>query len=171
MPLTYATQLARSANAPVGVALGEHLGRFDHVAGINILGECLPSAANRLELSDELDARGLPKPRVHFSAGRNEQRLTAHGERTMRAIWSAAGAKDVWAFPRFAHVIGTCRMGASREHAVVDADGRAFDVPGLHICDNSVFPSALSVNPALLIMALSLRTADRFIARHRSRND
>ncbi len=31
-------------------------------------------------------------------------------------------------------------------------------------CDNSVFPSALSVNPALTIMALSLRTADRFLA-------
>ena len=31
------------------------------------------------------------------------------------------------------------------------------------IVDNSVFPSALSVNPALTIMALSLRTADRFL--------
>ena len=29
---------------------------------------------------------------------------------------------------------------------------RAFDVPNLYICDNSVFPSALSVNPALTII-------------------
>ena len=61
---------------------------------------------------------------------------------------------------------GPCR-GRSGDDAVVDRDGRAFDVPNLYICDNSVFPSALSVNPALTIMALSLRTADKFLERHK----
>ena len=164
MPVTYATQLARSGQRLFGDALGAHLARYDHVAGINILGECLPSATNRVELSDELDARGMPKPRVYFSAGPNERRMTAHADRTMRDIWSAAGAKDMWAFQRFAHIIGTCRMGDDREASVVDRDGRAHDVPGLFVCDNAVFPSALSANPALTIMALSLRTADRFLA-------
>jgi choline dehydrogenase-like flavoprotein len=32
------------------------------------------------------------------------------------------------------------------------------------ICDNSTFPSALSANPGLTQMALSLRTADRLLA-------
>ena len=169
MPVTYATQLARSGGASTGAALGAHLARFDHVAGINILGECLPSASNFVELSDELDGRGLAKPRIRFSAGTNERRLTAHAERTLRAIWAAAGAHDAWAFPRFAHLIGTCRMGANRDDAVVDAEGRAFDVAGLYVCDNSIFPSALSANPALTIMALSLRTADRFLARNGAR--
>ncbi len=63
--------------------------------------------------------------------------------------------------------IGTCRMGNDPDSAVVDADGRAFDVPNLYIMDNSIFPSALSVNPALTIMALSLRAADRFLGRSR----
>jgi choline dehydrogenase-like flavoprotein len=58
-------------------------------------------------------------------------------------------------------------MGNDEDHAVVDPDGQAFDVPNLVICDNSVFPSALSANPALTIMALSLRTADRFLERSR----
>lgn len=165
MPVTYASQLARSGQGLFGGAMGDHLARFDHVAGINILGECLPYERNFVELSNERDARGLPKPRVHFSAGENEQRLTVHAERTMRAIWQAAGAHNVWSFQRFAHVIGTCRMGTDPSKAVVDADGRVFDLPGLTICDNSVFPSALSANPSLTIMALSLRTADRHIAR------
>jgi choline dehydrogenase-like flavoprotein len=81
----------------------------------------------------------------------------------MREIWDAAGAKNVWAFPRNAHVIGTCRMGNNADTAVVNSDGQSFDIPNLYISDNSTFPSALSVNPALTIMALSLRTADRFL--------
>lgn len=170
MPVTYASQLARSGQALFGSALADHLARFNHVAGINILGECLPYERNFLELSSERDARGLFKPRIHFSAGDNEARLTAHADRTMRAIWQAAGAQNVWAFPRFAHVIGTCRMGTDASKAVADADGRVFDVPGLTICDNSIFPSALSANPSLTIMALSLRIADRHLAtRHEAR--
>jgi choline dehydrogenase-like flavoprotein len=53
---------------------------------------------------------------------------------------------------------------------VVNADGRAFDVPNLYICDNSVFPSALSVNPTLTIMALSLRIADKFLESEQRRD-
>ena len=90
--------------------------------------------------------------------------MTAHGETLMRAIWAEAGAKEVWALERYAHTIGTCRMGNDPQTSVVNADGAAHDVSGLFIVDNSVFPSALSVNPALTIMALSLRTADKFLA-------
>ena len=164
MPVTYASQVARGRGL-WGQALLDHMAGFGHVAGINILGDCLPSAGNRVELSDEMDARGLPKPRIHFTAGLNEQRMTTHAARTMRAIWDAAGARDVWEFPRYAHIIGTCRMGTDATSAVVDADGRSFEHPNLLVCDNSTFPSALAVNPALTIMALALRTADRFIAK------
>ena len=77
----------------------------------------------------------------------------------------AAGAKDTWVAARSAHTIGTCRMGSSPERSVVDPWGHTHDVPNLWICDNSVFPSALAANPALTIMALSLRTADRILGR------
>jgi choline dehydrogenase-like flavoprotein len=163
MPLTYADQVARGRGL-WGKALHDCMQGYNHTAGINILGECLPSPGNFLALSDELDAHGLPKPRIHFSAGDNERRLTAHAEQQMRAIWAVAGATDVWSFQRFAHTIGTCRMGREASHAVVNADGRAFDVPNLYVSDNSTFPSALAANPALTIMALALRTADRFLA-------
>ena len=165
MPVTYFSQRARagSASALWGAALGDHLRDYNHVAGINILGECLPSPENFLELSDELDARGLPKPRVHFSAGENERKLTAHARGVMRALWTRAGGRDLWELGRFAHTLGTCRMGNDPTDSVVDADGRVWDVPGLTVCDNSTFPSALAVNPALTQMALSLRTADRFL--------
>ena len=164
MPMTYASEVAR-ARKLWGQPLLDHMTGYSHVAGINILGDCLPCPENFLELSTELDGRGLPKPRAHFTAGENERRMTAHADKLMREIWAEAGAQDIWSFPRFAHVIGTCRMGNDRNAAVVDADGESFDVPGLFIADNSTFPSALSANPSLTIMALSLRTADRFLAR------
>lgn len=163
MPVTYASQLARGRGL-WGAQLQEHMQGYNHTAGINILGDCLPYDHNFLELSDEKDARGLPKPRIHFTQGENERRMTAHAERMMRAIWEAAGARDIWAFYRNAHIIGTCRMGHDPATSVVDANCRSHDIPNLYIVDNSIFPSALSVNPALTIMALSLRAADRFLA-------
>ena len=86
----------------------------------------------------------------------------------MTGIWEAAGARNIWWNMRNAHTIGTCRMGTDPHTAVVNAAGRSHDVPNLYICDNSIFPSALSTNPALTIMALSLRMADTFLA-HRKR--
>ena len=153
-----------------GQPLRDYLRSYNHVAGINILGDCLPHADNFLELAEEKDARGLPKPRLHFTAQENEQRMNAHAEEVMRGIWEAAGATDIWSFQRYAHVIGTARMGKSGDDAVVDANGRAFDVPNLYVSDNSTFPSALSVNPALTIMALSLRTADKFLEQQQRRD-
>ena len=168
MPVTFAGQVARGRKL-WGQPLQDYMRQFNHIAGINILGDCLPHADNFLELAEEKDARGLPKPRLHFTAQENEQRMNAHAEKIMRGIWEAAGATDIWAFQRYAHVIGTARMGKSGDDAVVDASGRAFDVPNLYISDNSTFPSALSVNPALTIMALSLRTADIFLEQQQRR--
>jgi len=164
MPVTYASQVARGAGL-WGDRLRSHMFGYNHTAGINILGECLPYEHNYLELSNEKDDRGLPKPRIHFTNGENERRMNSHAEALMREIWLAAGAESLWTFSRNAHTIGTCRMGTDPTQAVVDPDGRSFDVPNLYIMDNSIFPSALSVNPALTLMALSLRVADRFLQR------
>jgi choline dehydrogenase-like flavoprotein len=164
MPVTYASQVARGRRL-WGQALRDHMRGYNHTAGINVLGDCLPYDHNYLVLSDEQDARGLPKPRIFFTQGENERQMNAHAKHVMHAIWTAAGVQDMWTFERFAHTIGTCRMGTNAADAVVDPDGRSFDVPNLYIADNGIFPSALSVNPALTIMALSLRIADRFIER------
>jgi len=162
MPVTFATQVARGRKI-WGQALKECIGQYNHTAGINILGECLPHDENYIELSDEKDQRGLPKPRIYFSNGENEKALTAYSEKLMKEIWANAGAKDIWSFNRNPHLIGTCRMGDNPQRSVVDRNGRSHEIPNLYIADNSVFPSSLSVNPALTIMAVSLRTADKFL--------
>jgi len=162
VPVTWANQVARGRGL-WGQRLVDYLQSYNYVGGLGINGDCLPHAGNRLELSDEIDETGMRKPTISFSNGPNEERLAHHAVRLMTGIWEAAGARDIWSLQRSAHTIGTCRMGLSAEHAVVNQCGRSFDVPNLWICDNSIFPSSLAANPALTIMALSLRTAEAFL--------
>lgn len=165
MPVTYASQFAR-ATGTWGAALREQMSKYNHVAGINIHGECLPYEHNYLELAEETDMLNLPKPRIFFSNGENEKKMAVHGDTYMRDIWSRAGAQNMFTVSRNAHIIGTCRMGNSADDAVIDAQGKSFDVPNLYISDNSVFPSSLTVNPTLTIMANALRIADKFLKTH-----
>ena len=164
VPVTWGVEVARSRGL-WGQPLIDYLRTFNHVAGIGINGDCLPNAKNYLELSHELDSRGLAKPIVHFSMGENEKKMQAHADRLMRRIWTAAGGTDLWTVNRTAHTIGTCRMGRAAQDAVVGPYGQSYDVPNLWISDNSTFPSALPANPALTIMALALRSADCFLGK------
>lgn len=162
MPVTYASQLVR-ATGIWGQKLKEKMSNYNHMAGINMHGDCLPYETNFLALSKELDDRGLPKPIIHFSTGENERRMEEHARKIMQDIWKAAGAFNIWEYPRNSHTLGTCRMGASGDQAVVSEYGQSFDVPNLFIVDGSVFTTALSVNPALTIMAIALRSTDHYL--------
>jgi len=67
---------------------------------------------------------------------------------------------------RYAHLVGGCRMGARPEDSVVDSRHRVWGVPNLFVADGSVMPTQGSANPALTIMALSARLADRMDGIH-----
>jgi choline dehydrogenase-like flavoprotein len=54
-------------------------------------------------------------------------------------------------------------MGDSPENSVVDAWHRAWNVPGLVICDGSSMTSGGANNPTSTIGALALRCADGLI--------
>ncbi len=162
VPVTFARQVARGRGL-WGQDLVDYLDRYNHLAGVGANGDCLPYPGNFLELSEEKDSLGIPKPQINFSYGVNEQRMSAHAAKLMTAAWQAAGASDIWTFERSAHTIGTCRMGTNPRDSVVDPWGRSHDLPNLWISDNSTFPAALAANPALTIMALALRSADKFL--------
>jgi cholesterol oxidase len=63
--------------------------------------------------------------------------------------------------PTTAHVLGGCPIGASVETGVVDRDQRVFGYRGMWICDGSVIPANLGVNPSLTITAMSERAMSR----------
>ena len=162
VPVTFARQVARGRGL-FGQELVDYLDGYNHFAGIGINGDCLPYDGNRLELADEVDEFGVPRPRISFSYGANELAMSKHGAKLMTEAWKAAGAKDVWTFERSAHTIGTARMGEDPEASVVDAFGQSHEIGNLWISDNSTFPAALAANPALTIMALAVRAAERFL--------
>jgi len=74
---------------------------------------------------------------------------------------------------RYAHLVGGCRMGVSPRESVIDANHRAWGMENLFVCDGSVMPTQGAANPALTIMALASRLAqrlgDRQVARDRRR--
>ena len=79
----------------------------------------------------------------------------------MENILQAAGADEVITINRYAHLVGGARMGSDEHSGVVDGDCRSFAVPNLYITDGSVLPTEGSANPALTIMAVAARAADR----------
>lgn len=147
-----------------GMQLRQHMALYNHMAGLKIVGEVEPREENRVELSDEKDELGLPIPRMTFSFSDNDQRLYKHSLKYMRRALEAAGGSNLIETASTAHLMGTCRMGASAADSVTNADGRTWDIPNLWICDGSLFPTSGGVNPSMTIYALALRAADRIKA-------
>jgi len=58
------------------------------------------------------------------------------------------------------HPQGGNRMGGNVASSVVDSYGRFHGIENLFVCDASVFPTSIGVNPQLTVMALALRTAE-----------
>ena len=59
-----------------------------------------------------------------------------------------------------AHPQGGNRMGGTKEGSVVDSYSKVYGFDNLFICDASVFPTSLGVNPQLTVMALATRAAE-----------
>ena len=56
-------------------------------------------------------------------------------------------------------------MGFDETNGVVDRDNRVFGVENLYVSGASTFPTSGTSNPTLTVVALTLRLADRLIAR------
>ncbi len=161
LPITWAEHVM--AQGHWGAALRNYMSDYVHWACLGALCEFLPQAENRVTLSSELDRHGLPVARFSFSQGANDKALMRAAQEKMELILTAAGAAEVITIDRYAHLVGGARMSATQEEGVVDADCRTFAVPNLLITDGSVLPTQGSANPALTIMAVAARAADRLL--------
>ncbi|QMW23097.1 GMC family oxidoreductase [Sandaracinobacteroides saxicola] len=147
------------------------IARYDHLAGMLMNGEELPSADNRVTLDDKVkDARGLPVARVHVVEHAHTRAMRAHFFERSAALYRSLGATDIrHGQPASAtHNMGTARMGDDPATSVVDRFGRAHEVPNLWIVDGSIMPTSTAENPTLTIVALALRASHRLAGRHLS---
>ena len=129
--------------------------------------EMLPDDNNQVTLSDQLDALGIPKPKLRFQLDGYNLRAFGKARDTITRIFERMGAQrdtvqfspplDKDLFTGAGHILGTCRMGEDRRQGVVDRDCRSFDHPNLFILGSSVFPTAGTANPTLTAVALTFR--------------
>lgn len=130
--------------------------------------EMLPDAANRVEVGG-YDAKGNPRPRVHFSVSDYNRQAFESANSLLRALFARLGAGETafsypgTEFSGAGHIMGTCRMGRHARDSVVDDRGRAHEHPNLYLAGASLFPTAGTANPTLTAAALALRTAQAIL--------
>ena len=168
LPITWAEHVA--AQGHWGADLREYMSDYVHWSCLGALCEFLAQPDNRVTLSEEKDRHGLPVAHFSYSQCDNDAALMRAAQSVMEDILHAAGADEVITIDRFAHLVGGARMATDEEQGVVDAECRTFAVPNLYITDGSVLPTQGSANPALTIMAVAARAAERLISISRRGN-
>ncbi len=149
-----------------GQALREYMRDYNHWYTLGVLSELLPLPDNRVTIATGVeDQHGIPVARMDYTQCENDHKNVTFAKRTLHEILQAADAQDILTIDRYAHLVGGCRMGKDPELSVVDKDHRAWGVPNLLIADGSVMPTQGSANPALTIMALASRLAERLGAK------
>ncbi|MDR5783625.1 GMC family oxidoreductase [Caballeronia sp. LZ065] len=131
--------------------------------------ELLPDPDNRVTLSAQKDALGLPKPRLHYRMDPYLHRGAALGKAHFARIAELMGGTNLRYSPegQYAnnqHITGTLSMGRDPRDSVVDPFGRAHDHENLFIVSTGVMPTAATVNSTLTAVALALRTAEHLHA-------
>ena len=159
LPITWAEHVA--AQGYWGADFRRYMSDYAHWACLGALCEFLPLERNRVTLAEEKDRHGIPVARFSYSQCENDRQLLEAAQSVMEKILKAAGADEVITIKRYAHLVGGARMAADEKHGVVDGSCRTFAVPNLYITDGSVLPTQGSANPALTIMAVAARAAER----------
>ena len=136
--------------------------------------EMLAEFNNRVDLSPNKDALGIPRPRFSFDIGTYVEKALRRGMEVSTELFKIMGAEipppplpkplDNATTGRMnwntaAHIMGTCIMGVDPKNSVVNRWGRAHDVQNLWIVGSSVFPTSATSNPTVTLAALALRTA------------
>jgi choline dehydrogenase-like flavoprotein len=128
--------------------------------------EVLPNPENRVMLSTQRDALGIPKPMVYYSFDEYLQKgMRAASAHFLKIAHQMGGTSlkpsKEGSYDNNQHITGTMSMGDDPNTSVVDRFGRAHDHENLFIASTGVMPTAATCNSTLTGIALGLRTAQQ----------
>lgn len=148
---------------------------------VKVMSEQVPNPSSRVSISEtKRDRLGDPMARLHidFNAWEYESIYRAGVLFGREAGLQGVGRLqldivpperiddfDTQMYRGGHHHMGTTRMGASRENAVVDPDCRVFDTKNLYVAGTSVFPTGSCVNPTMNAVALAFRLGEHLKGR------
>jgi choline dehydrogenase-like flavoprotein len=154
---------------------------------LGFLVEQPPEEKNAVTLSGKFkDGLGLPRPEIAYDLSPYTKRGIAAAKQMADAIFKAMDATpSVKAsigipFPfspggnakptqltylGAGHMMGTYRMGKTRDIGVVNASQQSHDHTNLYLVGSGTFPTAGTANPTLTIVALCMKTADEIVVR------
>ncbi|PSR16400.1 GMC family oxidoreductase [filamentous cyanobacterium CCP3] len=135
-----------------------------------LVSEQVPMFTNRVQLSKERDALGMPRAELYWQWGQQGVESTAKIQQLFAQTAEQHGLGKMVPQLRegqpflngpagMAHHMGTTRMNAHPSRGVVDENCRVHSTENLYIASSSVFPTGGYANPTLTILALSLRLA------------
>lgn len=164
----------------IGEMFSKIMSEYEKTAWFGVLVEDRPSGIVKA-LGDN--------PMIFYWLGKREIELLKKGIVIMAKIFLYAGAKyvfppirgidDIKSFAELEslstkslsatdfkiivgfHPLGTCRMGIDPRNSVVDQNHKVHGIDNLFVCDGSVVPTSIGVNPQETIMALATRAAEK----------
>ncbi|MCC6889735.1 MAG: GMC family oxidoreductase [Hyphomicrobiales bacterium] len=148
-----------------GLALSDYMKRaVKGLARVNVYGEVMPNAENRVELSPEKDAFGLPIARIIHAYDQDAIDLYNNSRDEAFEIVKATNPKEVWKgggpVPGTIHLLGGTIMGTDASNSVTNSYGQTHELANLFLAGGGLFPTEGSVNPTNTLMAVSLRSAE-----------
>jgi choline dehydrogenase-like flavoprotein len=117
---------------------------------------------------DELDYRGMPNFTIEYALTEREEKEIAEATERLRRAGEALGT--FVAGPRLLpngsslHFMGTMRTGTDAETSVADPYSRVWGFDNLVVGGNALIPTANSMNPTLMSVAIAVRGARRLAA-------